>query len=96
MDTWVDSQQIMSEQQLCLSRAVFPSRSIKTGSLKSSHLCSSAGSGSSPQYGGGTHTSVMYLCRRVEGWHQGAQGKDAPRGQQKVPPSIFDEGNRRE
>lgn len=32
MSTWVDSQQIMYERQMCLSRAVFPGRSIKTGS----------------------------------------------------------------
>lgn len=32
MGTWVDSQQIMYEQRVCLSRAVFPDRSIETGS----------------------------------------------------------------
>lgn len=32
MGMWVDSQQIMHEQQMCLSRVVFPGRNIKIGS----------------------------------------------------------------
>lgn len=84
MGTWVDGQRIKYEQQMCLLRAVFPGRSIKTGSSWDStpvflFCLKTCWRLSSQTWGRG-----LYNCHPIpvggrKVWLQGAQGR-LPRG----------------
>ena len=85
MDVRGDSQQIMCEQQMCLSRAVSPGRSIEAGSswvstpglpfcLKLWQRLMSQIPGRAP------HNCYLISARMRKEWLPGAWGKDAPSG----------------
>lgn len=86
MGTWVDSQQIMCEQQMCLLRAVFPGRSIKRGSSWVStpgllFCLKNLIEAEIPNTGQGPPQLLPNSCGREKGVAPGSTGKDAPRGQ---------------